>query len=276
MTDQSEWTGKVGNVWAEEWQRTDRSFGPLTQKLLAAARSAPFAQAIDIGCGAGEISSTLAAGAPSSHVLGVDISHDLLQVARVRGKDRPNLRFELANAANWYAGAAERPDLVVSRHGVMFFADPTAAFTHIAGQAAPGARLAFSCFRERADNIWARELASIAPPGEEPAPDPEAPGPFALGRRERTETLLAQAGWTDIAFEAVDYGMVAGEGAEAVADALSYFQRIGPVARAAAALEAAPRATMLAKLEALLEAHHRDGQVSLPAACWIVTARAPG
>ena len=102
------------------------------------------------------------------------------------------------------------------------------------------------------------------------------PGPFAFGRRERTETLLAQAGWTDIAFEAVDYVMVAGEGAEAVADALSYFQRIGPVARAAAALEAAPRATMLAKLEALLEAHHRDGQVSLPAACWIVTARAPG
>ncbi|MEP0560642.1 MAG: methyltransferase, partial [Qipengyuania citrea] len=81
---------------------------------------------------------------------------------------------------------------------------------------------------------------------------------------------------TDIAFEAVDYGMVAGQGAEAVADALSYFQRIGPVARAAAALEAAPRATMLAKLEALLEAHHRDEQVSLPAACWIVTARAPG
>jgi hypothetical protein len=33
---------------------------------------------------------------------------------------------------------------------------------------------------------------------------------------------------------------------------------------------------MLAKLEELLEAHHRDGQVSLPAACWIVTARAPG
>ena len=130
MTDQSEWTGKVGNVWAEEWQRTDRSFGPLTQKLLAVARSAPFAQAIDIGCGAGEISLTLAAGAPSSHVLGVDISHDLLQVARVRGKDRPNLRFELANAANWHADAAERPDLVVSRHGVMFFADPTAALTH--------------------------------------------------------------------------------------------------------------------------------------------------
>ena len=74
MTDQSEWTGKVGNVWAEEWQRTDRSFGPLTQKLLAVARSGPFAQALDIGCGAGEISLTLAAGAPSSHVLGVDIS----------------------------------------------------------------------------------------------------------------------------------------------------------------------------------------------------------
>ena len=32
---------------------------------------------------------------------------------------------------------------------------------------------------------------------------------------------------------------------------------------------------MLARLGALLEGHHRDGKVSLPAACWIVTARAP-
>ena len=48
MTDQSEWTGKVGNVWADEWRRTDRSFGPVTERLLQVARAAPFAQALDI------------------------------------------------------------------------------------------------------------------------------------------------------------------------------------------------------------------------------------
>ena len=129
MTDQSEWTGKVGNVWADEWRRTDRSFGPVTERLLQVARAAPFAQALDIGCGAGEISVDLAKGAPSSRVLGVDISDDLLDVARARSGDLPNLRFELADAASWMAGEAEKPDLLVSRHGVMFFADPAAAFS---------------------------------------------------------------------------------------------------------------------------------------------------
>ena len=64
-----------------------------------------------------------------------------------------------------------------------------------------------------------------------------------------------------------------GQGGDAVADALSYFQRIGPIARAAAALEPSTNA-MLERLGELLEGHHCDGEVSLPAACWIVTARA--
>ncbi|MEC7161953.1 MAG: class I SAM-dependent methyltransferase, partial [Pseudomonadota bacterium] len=119
MTDQSEWTGKVGNVWADEWRRTDRSFGPVTERLLQVAQATPFAQALDIGCGAGEISVDLAKGAPSSRVLGVDISDDLLDVARARSSNLPNLRFELADAASWMAGEAEKPDLLVSRHGVM-------------------------------------------------------------------------------------------------------------------------------------------------------------
>ena len=275
MTDQSEWTGKVGNVWADEWRRTDRSFGPVTERVLQVARAAPFAQTLDIGCGAGEISVELAKGAPSSRVLGVDISDDLLGVARVRSGDLPNLRFELGDAASWMAGEAEKPDLLVSRHGVMFFADPGAAFAHIRAQSAAGARLVFSCFRERGENEWARELASVVPSDGDTLPDPDAPGPFAFGRQERVTHLLAQAGWTDIAFEAVDYGMVAGQGGDAVAEALSYFQRIGPIARAAAALEPSTKEAMLERLLALLEGHHRDGEVSLPAACWIVTARAP-
>ena len=275
MTDQSEWTGKVGNVWAYEWRRTDRSFGPVTERLLQVAQATAFAQALDIGCGAGEVSVDLAKGAPSSRVLGVDISGDLLDVARARSGDLPNLRFELADAASWMAGEAEKPDLLVSRHGVMFFADPAAAFAHIRAQSAAGAQLVFSCFRERGENEWARELASVVPSNGDTSPDPDAPGPFAFGRRERVTHLLAQAGWTDIAFEAVDYGMVAGQGGDAVADALSYFQRIGPIARAAAALEPSTKEAMLERLLALLEGHHRDGEVSLPAACWIVTARAP-
>ena len=120
-----------------------------------------------------------------------------------------------------------------------------------------------------------RALASVLPPGSTPAPNPDAPGPFAFGRRERVESILTEAGWRDIGFEPVDYSMIAGEGDDAVDDALSYFQRIGPMARAAAALDEGDRAELLARLRSVLERHLEDGRVALPAACWIVTARAP-
>jgi len=37
MTDASEWQGRVGASWAAEWRRTDRSFAPLTERLLTPA-----------------------------------------------------------------------------------------------------------------------------------------------------------------------------------------------------------------------------------------------
>ena len=275
MTDQFEWTGQVGNAWAEEWQRTDRSFTPVTERLLEVARAHAFTRVMDIGCGAGELSVALAADTPSARVTGVDVSKDLLGVARVRASKLGNLRFALGDAAAWTAGEGERPDLLVSRHGVMFFDDPVAAFAHIAGQAMPGADLVFSCFRERAENGWVRELASALPPGDGPKPDPHAPGPFAFGDRERVEGILSEAGWQEIGFESIDYSMVVGEGEDAVDEALSYFLRIGPAARAIASLDGSQRGEALARLRGVLEAHHRGDAVSLPAACWIVTARSP-
>jgi len=36
MTGAQEWQGRVGQNWAAEWERTDRSFAALTPHLLAA------------------------------------------------------------------------------------------------------------------------------------------------------------------------------------------------------------------------------------------------
>ena len=55
MTDRSEWQGRVGRKWAEEWPRTDRSFAPLTERLLAVLADERPRQVLDIGCGAGEL-----------------------------------------------------------------------------------------------------------------------------------------------------------------------------------------------------------------------------
>jgi SAM-dependent methyltransferase len=276
MTNASDWTGRVGKSWAYEWQRTDRSFAPLTERLLEVAQGGAISRILDIGCGAGELTCRLAQAQPHARITGVDISEDLLAVARDRCAALDNVAIELADASRWTAPAGGAPDLLVSRHGVMFFDDPVSAFAHIAGQAAPGARLAFSCFRAVGENGWVRELAAALPPSDGPAGDPDAPGPFAFGRRERVEGILSQAGWRDIAFEAVDYPMVGGAGADAVEDGLSYFLRIGPAARAVALLEGDEKEETIARLRKVIVRHHADGVVALPSAAWIVTARTPG
>lgn len=274
MTDSSEWTGPVGAAWAQEWRRTDRSFGPLTERLLDCAWIGDFAQALDIGCGAGELVERLAAAHPRARLTGLDISGELLAIARERCADLPNARFAQGDAARWRAAPGEVLDLLISRHGVMFFVDPTAAFAHLRAQCTPGATLRFSCFRAQADNAWATALeAAVARPQSEA--DPAAPGPFAFADRDRVSGMLVAAGWDAITFESFDYAMVAGEGDQAVEEAFVYFQRIGPASRVLRDLPAEARPAALDRLRATIAAHHHDaGRVALPAAAWIVTARA--
>jgi SAM-dependent methyltransferase len=267
-----EWEGRVGRKWAEEWRRTDRSFAGLTDRLLGRASARPIARALDIGCGAGELSLALARGHPGAEVVGVDISAELVETARERGAHLANVTFELADASRWQrTGFA--PDLLVSRHGVMFFAEPVEAFAHLAGLAAPSARLVFSCFRDIGENPWADRVASFLPSDATPPPtDPYAPGPFAFADSARVEALLSNAGWRDIAFEKVDFAYIAGSGDDPVSDALSYFLAIGPAARAAASLSDEDRANFIGKLRRYL-ANNREGSlVALPAAAWIVSA----
>jgi SAM-dependent methyltransferase len=272
MTDRSDWEGRVGRKWADEWRRTDRSFSGLTDRLLGRASARPITRALDVGCGAGEVSLALARGHPDSEVIGLDISESLVAVARERGAELANVSFLLADAADW-RGSQFAPDLIVSRHGVMFFADPVAAFSNLARGAAPNARLVFSCFRTPEENPWATRIASLLPESALPEAKPGGPGPFAFAEREHVERILTAAGWTEIAFEPVDFAYIAGTGEEAVSDARSYFLSIGPAARAAANLDDEARRQFINRLEQYLAANAQGPLVALPGAAWVVSAR---
>jgi SAM-dependent methyltransferase len=271
--DKSEWSGRVGDVWAEEQRRTDRTFEPVDEALVAAAVAAVQGIAapriLDIGCGAGTTSFSLAARLPEAEITGIDLSPALAKAAAARAADKPHCRFEQADATLW--SGASGFDLLVSRHGVMFFDDPVAAFVHLRSLAEEDGRLAFSCFRSPKENVWASALAHLMPGG--PA-DPHAPGPFAFADRDRVGGILAQAGWRDAKANALDFGYVAGAGDDPVADANDFFARIGPVSRAIRELDEAGRERLRAALDEQVRAHHKDGVVSFPAAAWIWEARA--
>lgn len=274
VTSTDEWQGRVGQSWADEWKRTDRSFGGLTDRLLGRVSARPIKRALDIGCGAGELSLAVARGHTQSEVIGLDISEQLVQMAKRRGEQLANVQFAQANAETW-PGGNFAPDLIMSRHGVMFFDQPEAAFANLARIADPDARLVFSCFRDRSKNSWVERIASLLPAGFENESEAGAPGPFAFANQDHVKDILSRGGWTDIAFESVDYAYIAGTGENAVEDATSFFLRIGPAGAAAARLDDAERTSFIAKLRRYLE-NCRDGNlVALQASAWIVSAR-PG
>ena len=282
MTDMRDWQGRTGESWAREWSRTDRSFSALTDRLLGVASRGGFRRALDIGCGAGEVSLALARGHGSASVHGLDVSDVLITVARERGAKLGNVSFELADAADWRpASPAAAPDLLVSRHGTMFFDAPERAFAHLNAIAAPSARLVFSCFRSVSQNPWASGLQALLPKetsdqtGGQPHNGGYVPGPFAFADGQRLRAILEGAGWRDVDIEPCDYPYVAGAGEEPVEDALSFFLSIGPAARAASRLSPDARSRFVSDLRRLLGRHRDGGIVVFRAAAWLVTASAP-
>lgn len=270
MTTEMDWRTQVGRSWAQNYALTDRSFAGLTQQLLERAAPLVGKAVLDVGCGAGELSLALARQHAGAQVLGVDISFDLIEVAKGRGAELGNVRFIEADAGNWH-DPAFAADLVVSRHGVMFFADPPAAFANIRAGAASGARLLFSCFRTPGENAWATGLAELL--GLPPSPNPRAPGPFAFAENGYVEGILAAAGWQDIAFEAVDFAYVCGTGEDPVEDALGLFRRIGPAAPYLRSLEGDARDAAEARIREWLERHRSGNLIAMAAAAWLVSAR---
>ena len=271
MTTGMDWRAQVGTSWAAMYQQTDRAFAGLTQRLLERVSARAGAAVLDIGCGAGELSLAIARGRSRAEVIGLDVSADLIGVAQERAVNHTNAEFTLGDAATWQREGFA-PDLLVSRHGVMFFEDPLSAFTHLRGISAPGASLVFSCFRNPRENHWASDIAELL--GLPPAADPHAPGPFAFADPQYVEPVLAGAGWLEIDFEPVDFAYIAGMGSDPVSQASAFFARIGPAALALRELEGDARTAAQARITEWLEVHRSGDLVALGAAAWIVTARA--
>src|SRR5262249_21344546 len=122
--------------------------------LLEAAHAVPGEQVLDVGCGTGVTTEPYArAVAPGGGVTGVDISQPMLDAARRRMEKRG-----IANVTLLLADAQVHPfppasfDLLTSRCGLMFFADPTAAFGNLRLALKPGGRLCAAVWASLPEN----------------------------------------------------------------------------------------------------------------------------
>src|SRR5271166_3800603 len=176
------WNKVAGRRWTDRQEEQDLVLRPISDRLIAAADAKPGDRVIDVGCGCGATTIDFAARvSPGGEVLGLDISEPMLARARERAPQSLPIQFEPADATV-YDLEPSGADLIVSRFGVMFFADPARSFANLRKGLKHGGRLAFACWREAKQNpffiVPLREARKHAPPL--PEMDPEAPGPFAF------------------------------------------------------------------------------------------------
>ena len=269
MTDPYAWQTRVGYVWAQEWQVTDRSFAGMSPALEAAilAVAPDRGKIVDIGCGAGATTLAVSAARRDAEVIGIDLSEALLDVARTRAGDRA-VRFVHGDARDLVPGLAP-VDLFISRHGVMFFDDPVAAFIAFRRAGTPDARLVFSCFADRAANAWATEpVDALGGPGEVN----NGVGPFAFADPDIVGAVLHAAGWRTCEPRRVDYCYIAGEGTDAVDQAVRFFSRIGPAAMLLR--DARDRRAAQDAVAAVCRRHLEDEVVAFPASAWLWSGKA--
>ncbi|MCA6247811.1 MAG: methyltransferase domain-containing protein [Phenylobacterium sp.] len=268
------WNDVAGRTWAALQDRIDRQIRPLG--LAAMDRLAPAAgeTVLDIGCGCGDTSLELARRVgPEGGVLGLDISAPMLEVARGRAEaaGAHNLAFREADAQT--AALPGGRDAVFSRFGVMFFADPEAAFANLRRSLRPGGRLAFVCWRPLPENLWihlpAEAAAGLVPPA--PPPEPGTPGPFAFADPDRVRRILAEAGFTGIEISPHDEA-IGGLDLEGTVGMSVWRGPLGAILRERPDL--AP--VLHDRVRTAVSPWLRGDAVYMPSATWLVSARNPG
>jgi ubiquinone/menaquinone biosynthesis C-methylase UbiE len=275
IPDQIEyWNTEAGRAWTARQESWDTAMKPFSDASLIRAQVAAGERVIDIGCGCGATSLQLAdLVGPKGKVLGVDVSKPMLNRAKQRGAGNPALSFAEADATT-YAFERGAADLLFSRHGVMFFAEPERAFANLRSALKPSGRLAFSCFRSPKENGLITTILNTVAPFVPPLPkmNPDDPGPFAFQDPERVKRILTAAGFKSIQLEPVDVQSDISNG-KGMDEALVNAMEIGPASRALSGASADTRAKAEAALRTAFTPLQKDGKVLLGAGLWIVTAK---
>ncbi|MEU1617776.1 class I SAM-dependent methyltransferase [Streptomyces sp. NPDC005722] len=272
--DQSDaWNGYEGRHWATYPERYDALNDAVNDHLLDDLPVVAGSRVLDVGCGTGRVARL--AGRRGATALGVDLSEPMLREAVAAAE-----REGLAGVAFVRGDAQVHPfppegfDAVVSRFGVMFFADPVAAFANLRRALRPGGRLAFVASRghQAMDQTKIYRAIGTVVPVPDFAGDT---GPASFADPRHTEKVLTGAGFAGVTSTAVDVPQVWGRDAE---DAADFLMGWGPVQywlREGGADEAARSRARDAALDAFRGFTTADGAVVLTARLWLVTAERP-
>jgi SAM-dependent methyltransferase len=273
------WPGDRAARWVAVGDRLEGQLAPVTDLLFTAAGLSPGECVLDVGCGTGPTTRQAAQlVGPTGSVVGVDIAPEMLDDARRRttgdGGIAP-IEWVESDVAEWDAGDA-RFDVVISRFGVMFFADPHAAFATLARATVGGGRLRAAVWAHRPHvqlfelplTIAVEELRRAGVTVEPPPPDD---GPYSLGDAAHVEHLLAGAGWSDVSWQPHEIKFRLGGGV-GPADAATIALEFGPARIVLEDVDERVRRSVADAVAAAFAQHLEDGEVVLGGRLGIISA----
>jgi SAM-dependent methyltransferase len=269
------WNTVAGPRWVATPGFRERRNQESTALLLGRLGLADGESVLEIGCGTGALTVPLATKVGErGQVVAVDISEPMLGAARQRVGEHGLRNVTLLHGdAQVFDFAPAAFDLATSRMGVMFFADPVAAFRNIGGALKPEGRLVFACWAPLEENrhwLISYEIAlrHLGPPVPSSAHEP---GPLAFGDPDYIRRVLARAGFAEITVERAHPTIIGGSPEEEARQALM----MGPTARLIEEKNPAEatRQTIASEIEAAFVAEASSGSIRLPGTIFLVAAR---
>ncbi|WP_069299092.1 class I SAM-dependent methyltransferase [Neptunicoccus sediminis] len=270
------WTDGAGLDWITYEAQLDALFAGVNQALLQAAAPQSGQTVLDIGCGTGATTREFArAVGPSGHVQGLDISTTMVEQARKSAAvaDLGNVTFTCADAQTEPL-PENRFDHVFSRFGVMFFANPVAAFENLRNSLTQSGQLTIACWGPFKENPWFTlpRRAATDLLGNPPPMNPRDPGPFAFADTDYVQTILKDAGFQNFAVTTKDIPLTLQGTAADAAELSSYIGPANSVIRAKGGT-AADKAEIVKATKAKLKAYEKNGTVTVPSKIHIYTAQ---
>ncbi len=267
------WNGEAAQRWVEHRGHFDLAieiFGSRALQRLALQKGE---RVVDVGCGAGTTVIALSAAATDAgHVLGLDCSKPLMDLAKERVAHLKNVELVVADAAT-YELKPGAYDAIFSRFGMMFFDDPAQAMHSLGKGLRSGGRMSFVCWQTMEDNDWVSlPLKTILPLVENPPSPyrPNEPGPCAFADKDFLHGELEKAGFLNIHIQNVRAPVTLGD--TGVDDAVDFSMRIGPCARIGVNQSPEVIAKMRKALADMYESIIEGHGVTLPGAAWMVSA----
>jgi ubiquinone/menaquinone biosynthesis C-methylase UbiE len=200
------WGSQYRLIASDKWKAKSAVMGKaVTEALVEYARPAPGMRVLDLASGTGEPAISLAMRVrPQGRVTALDLSADLLEIAKGRAQERG-----LKNFSTQQADAQSLPfednsfDLATCRFGVMFFPDADKALRDLHRVLTQGSRACFAAWGPFDQPYWQSTMGVVHRHIGGPLLPPIGPDPFRFASPGSLRAELQEAGFDHVDEETI-------------------------------------------------------------------------